>query len=50
MEMETHYYTTSTKSLGELHAAGANLTVMMQADMLAYRAPNEPPQLGLPDL
>jgi hypothetical protein len=23
---------------------------MIQADMLAYRAPGEPPQLGLPDL
>ncbi|KAJ6538515.1 Zn-dependent exopeptidase [Mycena vulgaris] len=26
----------------------ANITVMIQADMLAYRAPGEPPQLGLP--
>ncbi|KAF9455933.1 Zn-dependent exopeptidase [Collybia nuda] len=33
----------------ELRVAGANLTLMIQADMLAYRAPGEPPQLGLPD-
>lgn len=36
--------------VGELRAAGANLTLMVQADMLAYRAPGEPPQLGLPDM
>ncbi|TFK43786.1 hypothetical protein BDQ12DRAFT_675549 [Crucibulum laeve] len=34
----------------ELRAAGANITLMIQADMLAYRAPGEPLQLGLPDL
>jgi hypothetical protein len=34
---------------GELRAADANLTLMVQADMLAYRVPGEPPQLGLPD-
>ncbi|KDR84014.1 hypothetical protein GALMADRAFT_236597 [Galerina marginata CBS 339.88] len=34
----------------ELRAAGANLTLMIQADMTAYRAPGEPMQLGLPDL
>lgn len=33
----------------ELRAAGANVTMMIQADMLAYRAPNEPLQLGLPE-
>ncbi|KAI8972600.1 Zn-dependent exopeptidase [Trametes punicea] len=33
----------------ELRERGANLTLMVQADMLAYRAPGEPPQLGLPD-
>jgi len=27
----------------------ANITVMIQADMLAYRADGEPPQLGLPE-
>ncbi|KAF8663445.1 hypothetical protein AX16_001015 [Volvariella volvacea WC 439] len=27
----------------------ANVTLMIQADMLAYRAPDEPAQLGLPD-
>jgi Zn-dependent M28 family amino/carboxypeptidase len=32
----------------ELSEAGANLTLMVQADMIAYRAPEEPPQLGLP--
>jgi len=34
----------------ELRAAGANLTLMVQADMTAYRAPGEPLQLGFPDL
>lgn len=34
----------------ELRAAGANLTLMVQADMTAYRSPGEPLQLGLPDL
>lgn len=34
---------------GELRDAGANLTLMVQADMLAYHKPGEPPQLGLPD-
>jgi hypothetical protein len=33
---------------GELRARDANVTLMIQADMLAYHAPNEPPQLGLP--
>ncbi|KAH7882167.1 hypothetical protein F5I97DRAFT_1817774 [Phlebopus sp. FC_14] len=32
----------------ELREQGANVTVMIQADMLAYHAPDEPPQLGLP--
>ncbi|KAF9478678.1 Zn-dependent exopeptidase [Pholiota conissans] len=32
----------------ELREAGANLTLMVQADMTAYRAPGEPLQLGLP--
>lgn len=34
--------------LGELHELGANLTLMIQADMLGYHAPGEPAQLGLP--
>ncbi|GJE89043.1 Zn-dependent exopeptidase [Phanerochaete sordida] len=34
----------------ELREAGANLTLMVQADMLAYHKAGEPPQLGLPDL
>ncbi|CAL1697870.1 unnamed protein product [Somion occarium] len=34
----------------ELRAQNANLTLMIQADMLAYHVPGEPPQLGLPDL
>ncbi|KAG6374045.1 hypothetical protein JVT61DRAFT_4685 [Boletus reticuloceps] len=33
----------------ELRARDANVTLMIQADMLAYHAPNEPPQLGLPE-
>ncbi|KAH9856204.1 Zn-dependent exopeptidase [Lenzites betulinus] len=33
----------------ELRQKNANLTLMIQADMLAYHAPGEPPQLGLPD-
>ncbi|KAG9311067.1 hypothetical protein JVU11DRAFT_8972 [Chiua virens] len=32
----------------ELRARDANVTLMIQADMLAYHAPLEPPQLGLP--
>ncbi|KAI6118493.1 hypothetical protein EDD16DRAFT_1480929 [Pisolithus croceorrhizus] len=32
----------------ELRGNGANITLMIQADMLAYHAPEEPPQLGLP--
>jgi Zn-dependent M28 family amino/carboxypeptidase len=32
----------------ELRAQGANVTVMIQADMLGYHAPGEPAQLGLP--
>jgi hypothetical protein len=34
----------------ELKGADANLTLMVQADMTAYRAPGEPLQLGLPDV
>lgn len=33
-----------------LRQQNANVTVNIQADMLAYRAPGEPMQLGLPDL
>ncbi|KAI1790877.1 Zn-dependent exopeptidase [Ganoderma leucocontextum] len=33
----------------ELKKAGANITMMIQADMLAYHADGEPPQLGLSD-
>jgi len=29
---------------------GRNLTLMIQADMIAYREPGEPPQLGLPEM
>lgn len=35
-------------STGELRDANASLILMVQADMIAYRAPDEPPQLGLP--
>lgn len=34
----------------ELRGLSADLTLMIQADMLAYHAAGEPPQLGLPDL
>ena len=34
----------------ELYQQGANLTLMIQADMLGYHAAGEPPQLGLPDM
>ncbi|KAF8914234.1 hypothetical protein CPB84DRAFT_1758773 [Gymnopilus junonius] len=34
----------------ELRAADANLTLMIQADMTAYRAPGEPLQIGFPDV
>ncbi|KAF5393095.1 hypothetical protein D9757_001241 [Collybiopsis confluens] len=34
----------------ELRESNANITLMIQADMLAYRKPGEPLQLGLPDL
>ncbi|KAI6145900.1 Zn-dependent exopeptidase [Pisolithus tinctorius] len=32
----------------ELRESGANIILMIQGDMLAYRAPGEPPQLGFP--
>ncbi|KAG8903483.1 hypothetical protein FRB99_003226 [Tulasnella sp. 403] len=34
----------------DLREANANITLHVQADMLAYHSPLEPPQLGLPDL
>ncbi|EKM52420.1 uncharacterized protein PHACADRAFT_260789 [Phanerochaete carnosa HHB-10118-sp] len=34
----------------ELREQGANLTLMVQADMIGYHKPGEPPQLGLPNL
>ncbi|KAG9017473.1 hypothetical protein FRB90_001190 [Tulasnella sp. 427] len=34
----------------QLREASANITLHIQADMLAFRSPKEPPQLGLPDL
>ncbi|EJD04790.1 Zn-dependent exopeptidase [Fomitiporia mediterranea MF3/22] len=34
----------------ELREVNADITLMIQADMLAYHKPGEPPQLGLPDL
>ena len=34
---------------GELRSSGADITLMVQADMLAYHKPGEPAQLGLPD-
>lgn len=41
---------TTYLEIGELRAQNANLTLMIQADMLAYHVPGEPVQLGLPDL
>jgi len=39
----------STKNgLGQLRAQNASVVLMIQADMTAYRAPEEPMQLGLP--
>lgn len=35
--------------IGELKQADANITLMVQADMLAYHVPGETPQLGLPE-
>lgn len=37
-------------STEELREQQANLTLMVQADMLAYHKAGEPPQLGLPDV
>ncbi|KAF7967670.1 hypothetical protein HWV62_33559 [Athelia sp. TMB] len=34
----------------QLREQGADITLMIQADMLAYRAPGEPMQLGLPEI
>ena len=34
---------------GELRKADADIILMIQADMLAYHKPGEPPQLGLRD-
>ena len=33
----------------ELRERGADVVLMIQADMLAYHVPGEPPQLGLSD-
>lgn len=41
--------TDTFSTLGELKKAGANITMMIQGDMLAYHADGEPPQLGLSD-
>lgn len=35
--------------LAELRSVDANVTLMIQADMLAYHKPGEPLQLGIPD-
>jgi hypothetical protein len=34
--------------VGELRAENASIILMIQADMIGYLAPGEPPQLGLP--
>jgi hypothetical protein len=35
-------------SVEKLRKENRNLTLMVQADMIAYHVPGEPPQLGLP--
>ncbi len=40
----------SEPSTEELREQDKNLTLMVQADMIAYHEPGEPPQLGLPSL
>jgi hypothetical protein len=37
-------------SVEKLRSENKNLTLMLQADMIAYHAPGESPQLGLPAL
>jgi hypothetical protein len=39
-----------TSSTEDLRDADKNLTLMIQADMTAYRVPGEPMQLGMPEL
>jgi len=34
---------------GELHDSGANVTLMVQSDMLAYHVPAEHAQLAFPE-
>jgi len=34
----------------QMREEGRNLTLMIQADMIAYHEPGEPPQLGLPEI
>jgi Zn-dependent M28 family amino/carboxypeptidase len=43
-----HAHRISDHITGEMREKDANITVMIQADMLGYHAPGEPPQLGLP--
>ena len=44
LNLQLKHFTTQ----GELRAANADILIMIQADMLAYRARGERPQLGLP--
>jgi hypothetical protein len=37
-------------SVEQLRKENRNLTLMVQADMIAYHEPGEPPQLGLPPM
>ena len=37
-------------SIEEMREADRNLTLMIQADMIAYHEPGEPMQLGLPEM
>ena len=40
----------SCRDSEELRTLNANITLMIQADMLAFHSPSEPLQLGFPDL
>jgi len=39
----------SNASVEQMREERRNLTLMVQADMIAYHEPGEPPQLGLPE-
>jgi hypothetical protein len=45
-----YFIVSDTGSAEQMREEGRNLTLMIQADMIAYREPGEPPQLGLPEM